>query len=75
MGVEEGRAMERRKVALIVGITGQDGSYLTELLLKKGYEVHGLKRKASSTNHERLEHLLTNGTSNKSPMFFACASS
>ena len=45
------------KVALITGITGQDGSYLTELLLQKGYVVHGIKRRASSLNTERLDHL------------------
>ncbi len=45
------------KRALISGITGQDGSYLTELLLKKGYEVHGLVRRASSFNTERIDHL------------------
>lgn len=46
------------KRALITGITGQDGSYLTELLLKKGYEIHGLVRRASSFNRGRIEHLL-----------------
>ena len=46
-----------RKRALITGITGQDGSYLAELLLAKGYEVHGLKRRASSFNTERVDHL------------------
>ena len=46
------------KRALITGITGQDGSYLAELLLAKGYEVHGLVRRASSTNYWRIEHLL-----------------
>jgi GDPmannose 4,6-dehydratase len=46
------------KVALITGITGQDGSYLAELLLNKGYIVHGLKRHASLLNTERIEHLL-----------------
>jgi GDPmannose 4,6-dehydratase len=45
------------KVALITGITGQDGSYLAELLLEKGYKVHGIKRRASSLNTERLDHL------------------
>lgn len=45
------------KKALITGITGQDGSYLAELLLEKGYEVHGIVRRASSFNRERLEHL------------------
>ncbi len=46
-----------KKVALITGITGQDGAYLAELLLKKGYEVHGIKRRASSFNTERIDHL------------------
>lgn len=45
------------KVALITGITGQDGSYLAELLLEKGYEVHGVKRRASSFNTQRIDHL------------------
>jgi GDPmannose 4,6-dehydratase len=45
------------KTALITGITGQDGSYLAELLLGKGYEVHGLKRRASSFNTQRIDHL------------------
>lgn len=45
------------KKALITGITGQDGSYLTELLLEKGYEVHGLIRRSSSFNTDRLDHL------------------
>lgn len=45
------------KKALITGITGQDGSYLAEFLLKKGYEVHGIKRRASSFNTERIDHL------------------
>jgi GDPmannose 4,6-dehydratase len=44
-----------RKVALITGITGQDGSYLAELLLEKGYEVHGIKRRASSFNTQRID--------------------
>ena len=47
----------RRKVALITGITGQDGAYLTELLLGKGYLVHGIKRRSSSFNTGRIEHL------------------
>ena len=46
-----------KKVALITGITGQDGSYLSELLLDKGYEVHGIKRRASSLNTERVDHI------------------
>ena len=45
------------KIALITGITGQDGSYLAELLLEKGYEVHGIKRRSSSLNTDRIDHL------------------
>ncbi|MDG1395917.1 MAG: GDP-mannose 4,6-dehydratase, partial [Flavobacteriales bacterium] len=45
------------KVALITGVTGQDGSYLAELLLEKGYEVHGIKRRASSLNTSRIDHI------------------
>jgi len=45
------------KRALITGITGQDGAYLTELLLRKGYEVHGIKRRSSSFNTDRIDHL------------------
>ena len=45
------------KIALITGITGQDGSYLAELLLEKGYIVHGIKRRASNFNTSRLDHL------------------
>ena len=45
------------KRALITGITGQDGSYLTELLLQKGYEVHGIKRRSSSLNTDRIDHI------------------
>ncbi|MGE5329731.1 MAG: GDP-mannose 4,6-dehydratase [Deltaproteobacteria bacterium] len=48
------------KRALITGITGQDGSYLTELLLSKGYEVHGIIRRASSFNTKRIDHLFEN---------------
>jgi len=47
----------KTKTALITGVTGQDGSYLAELLLKKGYEVHGVKRRASSLNSQRIDHL------------------
>ena len=49
-----------KKIALITGITGQDGSYLAELLLEKEYEVHGLIRRSSSFNTERIEHLYMN---------------
>ncbi|HOP79846.1 MAG TPA: GDP-mannose 4,6-dehydratase, partial [Armatimonadota bacterium] len=45
------------RLALITGITGQDGSYLTELLLEKGYEVHGIVRRGSTFNTGRIEHL------------------
>jgi len=45
------------KKALITGITGQDGSYLTELLLDKGYEVYGLIRRSSSFNTDRIDHI------------------
>ena len=48
--------MSPRK-ALITGITGQDGSYLAEYLLGKGYEVHGIKRRSSLINTERIDHL------------------
>ena len=47
-----------QKVALITGITGQDGSYLAEFLLEKDYIVHGIKRRASSFNTQRIDHLL-----------------
>ena len=46
-----------KKIALITGITGQDGSYLAELLVEKGYEVHGIIRRSSSFNTGRIEHL------------------
>ena len=49
--------MGNRRRALITGITGQDGSYLAELLLEKGYSVHGIKRRASSFNTIRIDHL------------------
>ncbi len=49
--------IKKNKVALITGITGQDGSYLAELLLEKGYVVHGLKRRSSSFNTSRIDHL------------------
>ena len=45
------------KKALITGITGQDGSYLAELLLEKGYEVHGIVRRSSSFNTQRIDHI------------------
>lgn len=58
------------KKALITGITGQDGSYLTELLLAKGYEVHGIIRRASTFNTRRIDHLYSDAHSdNKSRLF------
>lgn len=49
--------MNKQKVALVSGVTGQDGAYLVELLLKKGYEVHGIKRRSSSFNTSRVDHV------------------
>ena len=49
------------KTALITGITGQDGSYLAEFLLEKGYRIFGLQRRSSTLNVERVEHLLQDG--------------
>jgi len=57
------------KTALITGVTGQDGSYLAELLLEKGYTVHGVKRRASSFNTERIDHLYVDPHEG-SPSFF-----
>ncbi|WP_339386220.1 GDP-mannose 4,6-dehydratase [Vibrio caribbeanicus] len=57
------------KKALITGITGQDGSYLAELLLEKGYEVHGIKRRASSLNTERVDHIYQD-SHEENPRFF-----
>lgn len=54
---EQTRQRMPRKVALITGVTGQDGSYLAEFLLEKGYEVHGIKRRASSFNTDRVDHI------------------
>src|SRR6195256_3248948 len=52
---------ENKKTALITGITGQDGSYLTELLLEKGYAVHGVVRRTSNLLRSRIEHLRRQG--------------
>ena len=57
------------KVALITGITGQDGAYLAELLLAKGYIVHGVKRRSSSFNTERIDHLYTDPHDSDGRMF------
>lgn len=61
--------MSKNKVALITGITGQDGSYLAELLLDKGYEVHGIKRRASSFNTARVDHIYTDPHFNGLPFY------
>src|SRR3954466_16215961 len=58
-----------RKTALITGITGQDGSYLAELLLAKGYLVHGIVRRSSSFNTERIEHLYRDPHNPDVPLF------
>ncbi|ALW87101.1 GDP-mannose 4,6 dehydratase [Hymenobacter sedentarius] len=55
------------KVALITGITGQDGAYLTEFLLEKGYDVHGIKRRSSLFNTDRIDHLINDEEGNKNP--------
>ena len=54
------------KTAMITGITGQDGSYLAEFLLEKGYQVHGIKRRSSSFNSERIDHIYEDPLINKS---------
>ena len=51
---------KNKKIALITGITGQDGAYLAEFLLNKGYEVHGIKRRSSIINTNRVDHLYEN---------------
>jgi GDPmannose 4,6-dehydratase len=61
--------MTQTKVALITGVTGQDGSYLAELLLEKGYEVHGIKRRASSLNTERVDHIYQDNHENNQKFF------
>jgi GDPmannose 4,6-dehydratase len=60
---------KKMKKALITGVTGQDGSYLAELLLEKGYEVHGIKRRASSLNTERVDHIYQDAHE-ENPKFF-----
>jgi GDPmannose 4,6-dehydratase len=57
------------KTALITGVTGQDGSYLAEFLLEKGYEVHGVKRRASSFNTERIDHIIEDPSINNSQFY------
>ena len=59
----------KKKVALITGVTGQDGAYLSRFLLKKNYEVHGIKRRSSSFNTGRLESIYID-PHEKKPSFF-----
>ena len=61
------------KKALITGITGQDGSYLAELLLSKGYEVHGIIRRASTFNTRRLDHIYHDPHPNGGEVHFTLA--
>src|SRR6185312_14585447 len=68
-GVDDGAATLPGKVALITGITGQDGSYLAELLLAKGYTVHGLIRRASSFNTGRIDHLYSDPHQQETRLF------
>ena len=58
-----------KKTALIFGITGQDGSYLAELLIKKGYLVHGIKRRSSSLNTSRIDHIYQDPYETKKKFF------
>ena len=58
------KKLNMKKKALIFGVTGQDGSYLTEFLLKKNYTVHAVKRKSSSYNTSRVDHIYLNNTKN-----------
>ena len=60
--------MHQGKIALITGITGQDGSYLAELLINKGYNVHGLIRRSSTNNNHRIKHLLSNSNAQNSKL-------
>ena len=57
-----------KKIALITGVTGQDGAYLAEFLLDKGYEVHGTKRRTSLFNTDRIDHLYP-GSACRKPAF------
>ena len=54
-----------KKTALITGVTGQDGSHLTDFLLKKDYKVYGVKRRSSSFNTERIDHIINSKKKNK----------
>ena len=61
--------IQSNKKALITGITGQDGSYLAEFLMNKGYEVHGIKRRSSSFNTQRIDHLYQDPHSDNQNIF------
>ena len=61
--------MTEKKRALVTGITGQDGSYLAELLIEKGYIVHGIKRRASSFNTQRIDHIYQDRHQNDTRLF------
>ena len=63
----EGKLMG--KIALITGVTGQDGAYLSEFLLEKGYQVHGIKRRSSMFNTARIDHLVINSSEQETPFF------
>ena len=58
------------KIALIYGVTGQDGSYLAKFLLKKGYVVHGVKRRSSSINTKRVDDIYLDPNLNKTKFFY-----
>ena len=58
-----------KKIALIFGITGQDGSYLAEFLISKGYLVHGVKRRSSSLNTSRIDHIYQDPHEKKKSFF------
>ena len=60
----------KKKIALIFGVTGQDGSYLAEFLIKKGYMVHGIKRRSSSFNTGRIDHIYQDPFEHINGIFF-----
>lgn len=62
-----------KKIALVTGITGQDGSYLAELLLEKGYDVHGIVRRSSSSNTDRIDHILPDITLHHGDLSESCS--
>ena len=62
--------MAKKKIALIFGVTGQDGSYLSEFLINKGYMVHGIKRRSSSFNTGRIDHIYQDPFHKKKTLHF-----